>query len=186
MHLTANYRFVLLYNANQSDMKRVNANQSEETKRMKRNKTNTDQQETRELIKGYLLCMPPEILGCITEFLLKKDTLALHRTNKQAQDVTPLDAFDCPYNIFLVRVMTCNLFDNSLTKIRSIKCFNGDINQLKKLLQTVTRLTFSFEFNQPISDGVLASSLTHLTFGRNFNQPIAEGVLPGSLTKLTW
>jgi hypothetical protein len=155
----------------------------EETKRME---TCTDQQETLCLIKGCLLCMPPEILIAITEFLLKKDTLALYRTNKQAQYVTPLDAFDFPHYIFLVRVLEGNLFDNSLDKVHSITWFDGDINQLKKLPDHLEQLTLDWTFNQPIAAGVLPNSLTQLIFDRDFNQQIAAGVLTGSLTQLTF
>ena len=51
---------------------------------------------------------------------------------------------------------------------------------------SLTHLDFGYYFNQPLSPGVLPTSLTQLTFGSNFNQPLTAGVLPTSLTQLTF
>ena len=49
---------------------------------------------------------------------------------------------------------------------------------------SVTHLTFSVNFNQPINS-CIPGSVTHLTFGANINQPI-NGCIPDSVTHLTF
>ncbi|EGG14180.1 hypothetical protein DFA_11949 [Cavenderia fasciculata] len=61
-----------------------------------------------------------------------------------------------------------------------------DIDEIcNKLLSSLPpSLKFGNFYNQPISVGVLPSSLQSLEFGVNYNQPLSVGVLPSSLQSL--
>jgi len=64
-----------------------------------------------------------------------------------------------------------------------------DIRRQKKPLlpllpNTLRRLSFRFDFNQPIHTWHLPSSITELELGDEFNQPLDDVTLPASLLKL--
>src|SRR5690606_9361685 len=50
---------------------------------------------------------------------------------------------------------------------------------------SVTHLTLSADFNQPINKNSIPSSVTHLAFGYEFNQPINE-CIPSNMIHLTF
>lgn len=53
------------------------------------------------------------------------------------------------------------------------------------LSATLTHLTFSPFFDQPLTEEMLPQTLNHLDFGSEFNHPIEE-ILPETLTHLTF
>ncbi|EFA81793.1 FNIP repeat-containing protein [Heterostelium album PN500] len=52
------------------------------------------------------------------------------------------------------------------------------------ITHSITKLTFTHNFNQPIPPGTLPNTLRVLEFLRSYNQPIESNVLPESLEKL--
>lgn len=73
---------------------------------------------------------------------------------------------------------------NSDIKYRIVAVKEMQIDQLILLPQSVRKLSFDTNFNQPLAVGVLPSLVTHLTFGNCFNQSLYVGVLPSSMTHL--
>ena len=63
-----------------------------------------------------------------------------------------------------------------------------DNNKLKEgdIPNSVTHLTFGWQFNQELKEGDIPNSVTHLTFGDNFNQELKEGDIPNSVIHLTF
>ncbi|EGG19849.1 hypothetical protein DFA_06952 [Cavenderia fasciculata] len=53
-------------------------------------------------------------------------------------------------------------------------------------IEPLQSLTFSYNYNQPLSPGVLPTSLQSLVFGDRYNQPLSVGVLPSSLQSLVF
>ncbi|EGG19837.1 hypothetical protein DFA_06939 [Cavenderia fasciculata] len=65
--------------------------------------------------------------------------------------------------------------------------FGDDYNQplsVGVLPTSLQSLVFGDDYNQPLSVGVLPTSLQSLVFGRDYNQAISVGVLPSSLQSL--
>ena len=61
-------------------------------------------------------------------------------------------------------------------------------NKLKEgeIPNTITHLTFGYDFNQELKEGDIPKSVTNLTFGYDFNQELKEGDIPNSVTHLTF
>ena len=49
---------------------------------------------------------------------------------------------------------------------------------------SVTHLTFGYNFNQPLKKDDIPNLVTHLTFDYDFNQPLKKGDIPESVTHL--
>ena len=84
----------------------------------------------------------------------------------------------------LLWTSTKDFDQNKLNLVRILR-YNCDQPLTKDVLpNSLTQLTFGWEFNQPLTKDVLPNNLRHLTFGFSFNQPLTKDVLPNNLTQL--
>jgi len=110
--------------------------------------------------------------GHIMSFIEKNnDKCNLLRVCKQMGDCN----FFFYESINLVKIIKSNFYD---------KFINVTTDSLIRFPLSIKRLTFHYNFNQPIKD-CIPFGVTHLTFGTYFNQPIKD-CIPSGVTHLTF
>jgi len=82
-------------------------------------------------------------------------------------------------------LLPCSIVDRFADAIIPKRQIVTTIDETTNLRSTVTHLTFSDWFDQPLDDVMLPLGLTHLKFGDWFNQPLDDVMLPPTLTHLT-